>query len=105
MIIIVALPGMGKTEVAIHVGHLLQKEHRPVVYVKEKKLMEICEEILYQVDHRHWTLNEDVISHCKRKLSELEDDTIVILDNTEDAQKEKGFYDFFEHMVKSAPRI
>ena len=105
MIIIVALPGMGKTEVATCVGHLLQKEHRPVVYVKEKKLMEICQEILYQVDHRHWTLNEDVISHCKRKLSELEDDTIVILDNTEDAQKEKEFYDFFEHMVKSAPRI
>ena len=105
MIIIVALPGMGKTEVATCVGHLLQKEHWPVVYVKEKKLMEICQEILYQVDHRHWTLNEDVISHCKRKLSELEDDTIVILDNTEDAQKEKEFYDFFEHMVKSAPRI
>ena len=100
MIIIVALPGMGKTEVATCVGHLLQKEHRPVVYVKEKKLMEICEEILYQVDHRHWTLNEDVISHCKRKLSELEDDTIVILDNTEDAQKEKGFYDFFDHMAE-----
>ena len=31
MIIIIALPGMGKTEVAIHVGHLLQKEHWPVV--------------------------------------------------------------------------
>ena len=50
MIIIVALPGMGKTEVATCVGHLLQKEHWPVVYVKEKKLMDICQEILYQVD-------------------------------------------------------
>lgn len=105
MIIIIALTGMGKTEVATCVGHLLQKEHWPVVYVKEKKLTEICQEILYQIDHRHWTLNSDVISHCKRKLSELEDDTIVILDNTEDAQKEKEFYAFFEHMVMFAPKI
>ena len=105
MIIMIALTGMGKTEVATCVGHLLQKEHWPVVYVKAKKLIEICQEILYQVDHRHWTLNSDVISHCKRKLSELEDDTIVILDSTEDAQKEKEFYDFFEHIVKFAPKI
>ena len=105
MIIIIALPGMGKTEVAIHVGHLLQKEHWPVVYVKEKKLIEICQNILYQLDHRHWTLDTDVISHCKRKLSEHEKDTIVILDNTEDAQKDKEFDDFFEFMVKFAPKI
>ena len=105
MIIIIALPGMGKTEVAIHVGHLLQKEHCPVVYVKEKKLIEICQNILHQLDHRHWTLDSDVISHCKRKLSEHEKDTIVILDNTEDAQKDKEFDDFFEFMVKFAPKI
>ena len=105
MIIIIALPGMGKTEVAIHVGHLLQKEHWPVVYVKEKKLIEICQNILHQLDHRHWTLDSDVISHCKRKLSEHEKDTIVILDNTEDAQKDKEFDDFFEFMVKFAPKI
>lgn len=105
MIIIIALPGMGKTEVAIHVGHLLQKEHWPVVYVKEKKLIEICQNILHRLDHRHWTLDSDVISHCKRKLSEHDKDTIVILDNTEDVQKDKEFDDFFEFMVKFAPKI
>ena len=108
MIVLIALPGMGKTEVVIRVGGLLVKEHWPVVYVKEKKLIDICQEILYQVDYRHWTVpmsKGDEISHCKRKLSELEDETIIILDNAEDLQKEEEFNDFFEHLVRSAPKV
>ena len=108
MIVLIALPGMGKTEVVIRVGGLLVKEHWPVVYVKEKKLIDICQEILYQVDYRHWTVpmsQGDEISHCKRKLSELEDETIIILDNAEDLQKEEEFNDFFEHLVRSAPKV
>ena len=106
MVIIIAPPGMGKTEVAICVGHLLQDEDWPVVYVeKQTNLMEICHEILYQLDRRHWTLNDAIVQHCKRKLSELVDDTIIILDNTEDAQDEDKFDNFVKHLVKLAPKI
>ena len=86
MIILIAPPGMGKSEVAIRVGHLLQGKDWPVVYVaKQNNLLEICDEILYQLDHRHWTLNSSIVSHAKRKLSELDEETVIILDNTEDA--------------------
>ena len=106
VIIIIGLPGMGKTEVAIRVGHLLQKQDCPIVYVeKQKNFMEICDEILFQLDHRHWTLNNDIVLHAKRKLSELNEDIIIILDNTDDAQEGDDFEEFVKFLVKFAPKV
>ena len=106
MIILIAPPGMGKSEVAIRVGHLLQGKDWPVVYVaKQNNLLEICDEILYQLDHRHWTLNSSIVSHAKRKLSELDEETVIILDNTEDAQDENDFEDFVKYLVQCAPKV
>lgn len=44
VVILVALPGMGKTEVAIRVGHLLQSGSWPVFFIeKQENLLELCE--------------------------------------------------------------
>lgn len=107
LFLLLALPGMGKTEVAIRVGHLMRGKDWPVVYVeKQKNLMEICDAILHQIDHRRWTLNKDIVLHAQRKLAELHEDTIIILDNTEDVQKEEEAFDeFVEFLVKHAPKV
>ena len=104
MILLIAPPGMGKSEVAIRVGHLLQKEGWGVVYVEKQKTMELCQEILFQLDRRHWTLNSSIVSHAKRKLSEQQEDVVMILDNTDDVQREREFHDFVEFLVRCAPK-
>ena len=52
IIIIVGIPGMGKTEVAIHVSHLLQEKHeKSVIFIEQKqKLSEVCSEILRKIN-------------------------------------------------------
>lgn len=106
MVILVALPGMGKTEVAIRVGHLLQNEKWPVLYVeRQENLVEVCHEILYHLTNRRWTTSDsNTVSHAMRKLSELKDDHFIILDNTENIQG--GDFDkFIKSLVKSAPKV
>lgn len=104
MVILIALPGMGKTEVAIRVGHLLQSDNWPVVFIeKQKNLLEVCEEILYHLTNRRWTTSDNIVSHARRKLSELKDDTVIILDDTVSVQG-PDFDDFAKFLV-SAPKV
>ena len=107
MIEIISAPGMGKTEVAIRVSHLL-KSREPtlsVIYVdRQDKLTDICGEILDRLHNRPWSIGDVLISHAERKLSELQEDTVIVLDNTVDVQG-KEFDDFAEWLVKSAPKV
>ena len=107
MIVIISPPGMGKTQVSIRVSHLL-KIREPalsVIYVERlDRLTDICGEILDRLTNRPWSTSDDLISQTKRKLSEVENDTVIVLDNTEDAQG-KEFDDFAEWLVKYAPKV
>ena len=107
MIEIISPPGMGKTQVAISVSHSL-KIREPalsVIYVERlDKLTDICGEILDRLHSRPWSISDDLISQAERKLSELQEDTVILLDNTEDVQ-EKEFDDFAEWLVKFAPKV
>jgi len=104
VVILIALPGMGKTEVAIRVGHLLQSDNWPVLFIeKQKNLLELCDEILNHLTSRRWTTSDDIVYHAKRKLSELEGDTVIILDDTVSVQG-PSFDDFVKFLV-SAPKV
>ena len=104
MVILIALPGMGKTQVAIRVGHLLQSDSWSVMFIeKQKNLLELCGEVLYHLTNRPWTTSDNIVSHARRKLSELKDDTVIILDDTVSVQG-PVFDDFVKFLV-SAPKV
>ena len=107
MIVLVSLPGMGKTQVAIRVSHVLQaRGDLSVMFIeRQKKLTDICGEILDRLSSRRWSASDDLVSLAKRKLSELQEDTVIVLDNTEDVQVQgKEFDEFAEWLVRSAPK-
>ena len=111
MIEIISPPGMGKTQVAISVSHSLKipEPSLSIIYVERlDKLTDICGEILDRLQSRPWSISDDLISQAKRKLSELQEDTVIVLDNTEDVQGkevDREFDDFAEWLVKSAPKV
>ena len=105
MIIIVSLPGMGKTQVAIRVSQVLLLRQRTVFFIqKQNKLMDVCSEILRRLSGRRFSERHDLVSMAKCKLKELQEDTAIVLDNTEDIQG-KEFDDFAEDLVKYAPKL
>ena len=110
IIIIVGIPGMGKTEVAIHVSHLLQEKHeKPVIFIEQKqKLSEVCSEILRKINPLAPKLTEsrDVVSIAKWRLKELDEKKVIVLDNVEGIQQQgKQFDDFLEYIRRYAPRV
>ena len=113
IIIIVGIPGMGKTEVAIHVSHLLQEKHeKPVIFIEQKqKLSEVCSEILRKINPLAPKLSEshDMVSIAKRRLKELDEKKVIVLDNVESIQQQqqqgKQFEDFLEYVGRHAPRV
>ena len=108
MIVLVALPGMGKTQVAIRVCHLLAGKNQRVIFVKKQKtLSDICNEILYYLCGGDWmTGNDDIVQQATHKLSELQKDTVIVLDNTEDIQEQEDDFDgFAQALLTSAPKV
>ena len=92
IIIIVGIPGMGKTQVAIHVSHLLKEEHKKAVIFIEKKqkLTEICSEIILGINPLAPRLSEshDMVTIAKSRLKELKEKKVIVLDNVEDIQQQ-----------------
>ena len=111
IIIIVGIPGMGKTEVAIHVSHLLQEKHeKSVIFIEQKqKLSEVCSEILRKINPLAPRLSEshDMVSIAKRRLKELDEKKVIVLDNVEGIQQQQGkqFDDFLEYVGRHVPRV
>ena len=113
MIIIVGFPGIGKTEVAIHVSHLLQEKHKqPVIFIEQKqKLSEVCSEILREINPLAPRLLEshDMVSIAKRRLKKLDEKKVIVLDSVEGIQQQgKQFDDFDEflrYVERYAPRV
>lgn len=109
IIVLVALPGMGKTQVAIYVSHLLQGKKRRVLFVqKQETLSNICSQILHVFDEDQMTGNDDnVVLQATRKMSELQEDIVIVLDNTEDIQDQdqEKFDGFVRELLTSAPKV
>ena len=112
IIIIVGIPGMGKTEVAIHVSHLLQEKHKkPVIFIRQKQeLSEVCSKILREINPLAPRLRDseryDMVSTAKRRLKELDEKTVIVLDNVEGIQQQgEQFDDFLQYVERYAPRV
>ena len=110
MVVLLSIPGMGKTEVGIRVSHLLKQQRvdQFVTHIRveshHQKLVDICSEILDQLNGRVWSPTANFMSIAKRKLSERNIPTVIVLDNTENIQGEE-FDEFAEWLVKSAPNV
>ena len=109
MVVLLSIPGMGKTEVGIRVSQLLEQSgDKFVAYIRvekhHRKLVDVCSEIVDRLSSRTWSPNADFISLAKRKLSERTIPSVIVLDNIENIQGEE-FDDFAEWLVKSAPNI
>ena len=111
MVVLLSIPGMGKTEVGIRVSHLLkQRGHLSVMHIQveshHQKLADICSEIVVRLNSQSRTYSEtaDFMSLAKRKLPERNIPTVIVLDNTENIQGEE-FDEFTEWLVKSAPNV
>ena len=83
MVVLLSIPGMGKTEVGIRVSHLFRGESH------HQKLVDICSEILDRLSSRTWSSTTDFRSLAKRKLSGRKNPTVIVLDNTENIQGEE----------------
>ena len=109
MVVLLSIPGMGKTEVGIGVSHLLKKRgYEVVIHTRveshHQKLEDICSEILDQLTSHIWSPTADVMSLTKRKLSKRNIPTVIVLDNTENIQGEE-FDEFTKWFVKSATNV
>ena len=110
IIIIVGIPGMGKTQVAIHVSHLLKEEHKkPVVFIEKKqKLTEICTEIILGINPLAPRLSEShaMVTIAKARLKELKEKKVIVLDNVEGIQQQgEEFDDFLRYVETYAPHV
>ena len=113
MVVIVAIPGMGKTQVAIGVGHdlLRCKESitvKEVIFiVKQESLTDLCAQIIRRISGRNLSESHDLVSIAKDKLRSVKSGIIIILDNTEGLQKKHGqeFDDFLEYVIENAANV
>ena len=93
MVVLLSIPGIGKTEVGIRVSHLLrQRGDQFVTHIRveshHQKLINICSEILDRLSSRTYSETANFMSLAKRKLSERNIPTVIVLDNTENIQGE-----------------
>ena len=108
MVVLLSIPGAGKTQTAIKVGHDLLNYNRSVIFIdKRESLAELCDEIIYRICGQYLSESQDLVCRAKKRLTALESDVVIILDNTEDVQEKEGmeFYNFVKFVVEKAPSI
>ena len=113
VVVIVSLPGMGKTQVAIAVGHALLKglesiTAKKVMFVyRTEDLTELCAEIIRQISGRNLSESHDLVLIAKNKLSRVRSDIIIILDHTSGLQNKQReeFDEFVEYVMEKAANV
>ena len=110
VVIIVGIPGMGKTAVAIHVSHLLQEEHnKPVMFIQpQQNLSDVCSEIIRQINPLAPKISDshDMVFIAKRRLLEVTESKVIVLDATEDTQQQgQEFDDFLRYVEVYTPEV
>ncbi|XP_015754283.1 PREDICTED: uncharacterized protein LOC107333935 isoform X3 [Acropora digitifera] len=113
VVVIVSLLAMGKTQLAIAVGHALLKglesiTAKKVMFVcRTEDLTELCAQIIRQISGRNPSESHDLVLIAKDKLSRVRSDIIIILDHTsglQNKQREK-FDDFVEYVMEKAANV
>ena len=110
VVVIVSIPGMGKTQVAIGVGHTLLRRlvAKKVMFVSQKQdLTDLCAEIIRRVSGLNLSESHDLVLIAKDKLRSVKSDIIIILDNTwglQNKQREE-FDDFVEYVMAKAANV
>ena len=108
MVVILSIPGLGKTQAAIKVGHDLLEQNRPVIYIDEQEsLAELCDEIIHRISGWYLSESHDLVRRAKEKLKAFDSDVVIILDNTEGVQEKEGieFDALVKYVVEKAPAI
>ena len=115
MVVILAIPGMGKTQVAIAVGRDLLKEFRKesftvkkvIFIVKQESLTDLCAEIIRGISRLKLSESHDLVSIAKDKLRSVKSGVVIILDNTEGLQKKQKqeFDNFVEYVIENAANV
>ena len=104
---------MGKTQVAIAVGHYLLerkesiKVKKVIFIVKQESLTELCAEIIRRISGRNLSESHNLVSIAKDKLRSVKSGIIIILDNTEGLQKKQRqeFENFVEYVIENAANV
>ena len=110
VIIIVGIPGIGKTKVAIHVSHLLQEKHKkPVIFIEQKRMLaEVCSEIVRQINPLAPKISDshDMVPIAKKRLLEVTESKVIVLDATEGIQQQENQFDeFLRYVEVYAPKV
>ena len=110
MVVLLSIPGAGKTQTAIKVGHDLLEYSKPVIFIeKQESLAQLCIEIICGISGRciSGSNDDDLICIAKERLKTFESDVCIILDNTEDMQEKEWmeFDSFVNFVVEEAPSV
>ncbi|XP_074620694.1 uncharacterized protein LOC141879324 isoform X3 [Acropora palmata] len=108
MVVLLSIPGEGKTQTAIKVGHELLEYSKLVIFIeKQESLAQLCIEIICGISGRYISGSNDLVFRAKEKLKAFKGDVCIILDNTENMQeKERMEFDsFVNFVVEKAPAI
>ncbi|XP_068736867.1 uncharacterized protein [Montipora capricornis] len=108
MVVLLSIPGAGKTQAAIKVGHDLLKYNKSLIFIeKQETLEQLCTEIIRGISGWYISGSNDLVRIAKEKLKAVGSDVCIILDNTEDIQeKEREEFDsFVNFVVQEAPAI
>ena len=101
LVVLLSIPGVGKTQTAIKVGHDLLEYSKPVIFIeKQESLAQMCIEIICGISGRYISGSNDLVCRAKEKLKACKADVCIILDNTENIQeKERVEFDSFVNFV------
>ena len=108
VVVLLSIPGTGKTQTAIKVGHDLLEYSKSLIFIKKQEsLAQLCIEIILGISGRYISGSDDLVSRVKEKLKAFESDVCIILDNTEDIQEKESvqFDSFVKFVVEEAPAI